>query len=258
MKNVIFLLAAALGVTAPTRAQTQGEPFWLIRIVQSDSGPGVDSSPVEAYRAAGSAVDVVGLRSVTGPSQLWMIEGHRSFAGVEALDKALARAVGERRDTNGAVLPTTTLLGLYRPALSNRPDEAIKLFSGARYFRVTVFQTRAGADIEFAELMQMRRFGLESVNLDRPEIGYQVISGSSGTYVFLSPVATLSTLDAGVARMPAYAEDAARSSGKAGRQAAADALLRRESLLFRVEPRASFVSAEFAGNDAAFWRPESQ
>lgn len=261
MKTLLILLAGVVAGAPLTRAQSPGEAFWLIRIVQMDSGPGLDPSLVDAYRAAGSGVDVLGLRSATGPSQLWMVEAHSSFGSLEDLDKALARTTPDRQDSGLGVgdwllARTSTLLGLYRPGLSYRPEEALKLLSGARYFRVTVFHIRPGADIEFGELMKMRRFGLESVNLDRPELGYQVISGaSSGTYVFLSPVATLTAMDNGIARMPVYAEEASLGSGKSGRQAAADALLGRESLLFRVEPRASYVSAAFAGSDAEFWHP---
>lgn len=262
MKKILFVLIAALTAAASSSAQTLGEPFWLLRIVQTESGPGVDTGPVEAYRTAKSGVDIIGIRSVTGPSQLWLMEAHASFASIEALDQALAQVAPNRPSDitpvrDWLLARSTTLLGLYRPGLSYRPEDAIKLLPSARYFRVTVFRIRPGTDIEFSELMRLRRFGLESVNLDRPEIGYQIISGStSGTYVFVSPVASLASMDSGIARLPAYAEDAMQGSTKTARQTGYDALLSRESLLFRVEPSASYVSAEFAGSDAAFWHPE--
>ncbi|MEO8657767.1 MAG: hypothetical protein ABI693_04815 [Bryobacteraceae bacterium] len=257
----IFVCLAFLALSYPAQAQTLGEAFWLLRIQQFESGPGLDASPIDAYRNAKSNVDVLGIRSVTGVSQLWLLEPHGSFASIEALDKALANvAPDHRREDSGVqewlLLRPLTLLGIYRPGLSYRADEALKLFPLARYFRVSVFRIRPGTDIEFAELMRIRRLGLDSINLDRPEIGYQVISGStSGTYIFLSPLTSLALMDNGLARMPAYAEEALQGAGKAGRQTAYEALLSREQLIFRVEPRASFVSPEFAGNDSAFWHP---
>jgi hypothetical protein len=38
----------------------------------------------------------------------------------------------------------------------------------------------------------------------------------------------------------------------------AENLAGREHLLFRVDPRISYVSAQFAGEDAAFWQPQRQ
>jgi hypothetical protein len=91
--------------------------------------------------------------------------------------------------------------------------------------------------------------------MDRPVIAYQVISGApSGTYIFVSPLATLKTLDDGIARLPVYAETMAEAGADAGRKLAAETELTRESRLFRLDPRISYVSDEFASADAGFWR----
>src|SRR5581483_6041551 len=103
--------------------------------------------------------------------------------------------------------PAHTMLLRYQPNLSYRPDQAIRLFPRARYFHVTIYRVRGGSESDFARLVTLRRASLDSVNLDRPDIAYDVISGSpSGTYVFFSPVVSLRSLDDGVPNTPVYAE----------------------------------------------------
>ncbi len=61
--------------------------------------------------------------------------------------------------------------------------------------------------------------------------------------MFLSPLATLKQPDAAV-----------RAPADAGAKIAAQIELTRERMLFRMEPRLSFVSDAFAAEDADFWR----
>lgn len=221
-------------------AQTLGEPFFLVRLTQGDS------SVVQPYRAVSPNVDIVGMRSITGPSQTWFVEAHPSFTSFETVDKALAGA---------DPVDATSMIGLFRAGLSYRPDEAIKLIRSARYFQVTVFRIRPGADIDFSELIRIRKTTFDAINLDRPEIGYQIISGAtSGTYVFLSPLQSLRTLDNTFARMNSHPEGFSPPRNKEARQIQWEADITREHMLFRVQPGLSKVSDEFAATDPEFWR----
>jgi hypothetical protein len=231
-------LLLGIALTYAAAAQTLGEPFFLVRITQGDP------SAIQPYRHGAVNVDVVGMQAITGDSQNWFIEPHASFASFEALDKALATA--EFPDAR-------RMIGVYRTGLSYRADEAIKLVRTARYFQVTVFRIRPGAEIDFSELIRIRKTAFDSINLDRPEIGYQIISGaSSGTYVFLAPLQTLRTLDNTFARLP-HSEAAPRRNPEA-RQIQWEADVTREHMLFRVEPHMSKVTEEFAAADPEFWR----
>jgi hypothetical protein len=99
-------------------------------------------------------------------------------------------------------------------------------------------------------MVKLRRARRDSINLDRPEIAYEVVAGAmSGTYVFVAPLPTLKTLDDGLARTPAYAEGVR----EAGKRAAAETEISQERLLLRVEPGLSYVSDDFAAGDAEFW-----
>ena len=93
------------------------------------------------------------------------------------------------------------------------------------------------------------------INLDRPDLAYQVISGApAGTFVFLALITSLRNFDDGVNPVPVFAEGLANARAKDGSKIAADTEMSREHLLFRVEPRISYVSREFADVDPDFWR----
>jgi hypothetical protein len=147
------------------------------------------------------------------------------------------------------------MLALYRPNWSYRPDQAIRMFPRARYFQVSLFRIKPGTEAEFSELIRLRRATADVINLDRPDLAYQVISGApAGTFVFLAPIASLRDFDAGVNSVPVFAEGLANARAKDGSKIAADTEMTREHLLFRVEPRISYVSREFADVDPDFWR----
>ena len=92
------------------------------------------------------------------------------------------------------------------------------------------------------------------MNLDRPEVGYQVISGTeSGTYIFLAPMPSLSAIDNAIAATWGRGDGLAHAARQASNKAAGEAEIWREQLLFRVEPRMSFVSETFGGASPEFW-----
>jgi hypothetical protein len=140
-----------------------------------------------------------------------------------------------------------TLMAVYRPWFSYRPDQAARMLPRTRYFSVSLYRIRPGADGDFAELLRARKDFFDSINLDRPEIAYQIISGTpSTTYLLLAPLTSLKSLDEGLARRPIRAEPRSGAANKAG----VDIELSRSQLLFRVQPRMSYVSDEFAFSHA--------
>jgi hypothetical protein len=120
---------------------------------------------------------------------------------------------------------------------------------------VSLYRIRPGREADFGELIHLRRAVADAVNLDRPELAYQVFSGAlTGTWIFLAPIASLRSFDEGVNPIPVFAEGLAIARAKDGTKIAADTEISREQLLFRVEPRISYVSNEFSEVDPEFWR----
>ncbi|MBZ5726449.1 MAG: hypothetical protein LAP87_15790 [Acidobacteriia bacterium] len=252
----IALLAVTLCLAAA--AQTPGDPPPIIKVIRK---PGTDPNAARPYADARAAVDVVGMTSVTGLPETWLIEAHYTYASIEDLDKALSALGDSRTPADSGSQPQEdlqaaprTLMAVLRPAWSYRPDQAMRVLPRARYVHVSIFRIRPGTEGDFGELVKLRGLSADSINLDRPVLAYEVVSGAAaGTYLFLSPLATLRSMDEGVANTPVYAESLVEARAKAGAKAAA-AELSREHLLFRVAPRISYVSDAFAAADPEFWR----
>ena len=248
MKTI--LLAGILALSAAAQAPTEPPP-----ILQLIRRPGTVVAPIRPYADARAAVDVLGMVSITGPPEAWQIESHQSFASIEDLDKAVGPVAPAQADP---LALSSTLIAFYRPGWSYRADQAIRLFPRAHYFHITIYEVRPDAENDLGELVKLRRIGSDSVNLDRPDLAYQVISGApSGTFIFLAPLASLKTMDEGVAETPVYAEAAAAARAKTASKVSADGEISREHLLFRVEPRMSYVSDDFAEADRQFWRSKN-
>jgi hypothetical protein len=255
MKTV--LLGGILAFSAAAQAPTEPPP-----ILQLIRRPGAVIAPIRPYADARAAVDALGMVSITGPPEAWQIELHQSFASIEDLDKAVGPVSASNSPSGPSQEDTlalsSTLITFYRPNWSYRADQAIRLFPRAHYFHVTIYRVRPDAENDLGELVKLRRIGSDSVNLDRPDLAYQVISGApSGTFIFLAPLTSLKTMDEGVAETPVYAEGTAEARAKIASKVSADGEISREHLLFRVEPGMSYVSDDFAEADRQFWRPKN-
>ncbi len=201
------------------------------------------------YAEAKAAITVVGASSTSGPVETWLFEMHNSFASVEELDKTLGMQRSGVPYSDDVLPASQTLLGLYRPHLSHRWDEAEKSMPKARYFLVSIYRVRPGGQAGFADLMRIRRSRFESMNFDQPEIAYQIMSGApSGTFLIITPLVSMKTFDDGLAKTP---EGPRESSAE--QKLAAEVEIGHESFLFRIDPRASYVSEDFAAADPEFW-----
>ena len=252
----IRLLAIILGVCTVA----QSDPPALIRVIRNISP---NAAAIQPYVNAKAASQVLGMRSVSGLQETWLIEEHDSFASIEEIDRALNSVQPYRQEVetfpgfDDVLTATRMLIGLYRPGLSYRSEEAVKGLPKARYLLVSIYRIRPGTDAGFVELVKLRRAHYDSINLDRPEICYQVVSGApSGTFIFLTPLNSLKSMDEGLARTPPYAEAIRDANGTAGRMIASETEIGHESLIFRLDPAISYVADDFAAEDPAFWSPK--
>jgi hypothetical protein len=251
-------LLFALSLVSAVYSQAPTDPPPIVRIVCE---PGYASAPVKPYAGAKAAVDVVGMSAATGQPQTWTLELHNNFASIEDLDQAVSATplAPLPRDAFGQPMEDLlagprTMIALYEHEWSYRPDEAIRLLPKARYVSVTIHRVRVGLEGDFEVLVHLRKLTNESVNLNRPELVYHVFSGApAGIYLIVAPLVNLRAMDDGVADVPAFAAPVADARAKAAPKAA-DLEIGREHLLFRVEPRLSYVSDDFAAGDETFWR----
>jgi hypothetical protein len=239
-------------------AQTITEPPVIVQLIRR---AGIDTTSNRAYEGR-AAVNVFGMTSITGPAETWHIEAHNSFGSIEEINQSvhsitLDREPADRFDRlSGALLAQSrTLIAIYRPGFSYRPDQAARMLPRTRYFSVTLYRIRPGADGDFSELLKARKDFFDSINLDRPEIAYQIISGApAATYLLLTPLTSLSTLDEGLGRRVTRSESRPAGAANAGNKSGSDIELSRSQLLFRVQPQLSYVSDEVASEAPEFWR----
>jgi hypothetical protein len=235
-------------------AQASGDPPPLLQITRIPHGAKVD----RPYATAKAAVDVIGMASMTGLPESWLVESHINFTSVEDLDTALrAHVTPGRSNEFGEAQPDEllggprTMLAVYERQFSIRAAEAIRIFPKTRYFRVSIYRDKPTSSQTISAVSQELRQEYAPVNLVRPQLVYRVISGApASTYIVLAPLTSLRQIDDAVLQVPAYLEPGAGSTS--------DHEVGREHLMFRVEPQLSYVSTEFAGEDAAYWKPQRQ
>jgi hypothetical protein len=241
MKRTILLFSLAVPCAL-------AQPPNLIRLLRQGE--------IQPYIRGQSPVSVLGMTAITGAPENWLIEMHDSFASLDSVDKMLGGVSLQTNDP--AAFPdllaqSRNLVASYRPDMSYRAEEGVQIFPKMRYMDVAIIRIRLGTEADLSKLLKLRSLSLDSINADRPEIVYEVVSGApAGTYVVLAPMTSLSTLDAGRADTPVYAEAAA----EAAKKIAADTELTREHIWLRIQPRLSHVSGEFASQDPVFWRSE--
>lgn len=248
MKIAMLLTFVSLCATA----QTLVHPPPLIRVIQTPSA----DFDLPAHRGdAGSGILLIGMTAITGTVDTWELETHSSFTGLEQFDTDLAALrPGEKTRSD----QSRTMIAFHRQWWSYRPGEALEALRKARYMQVSIYRIATGSEQEFAELLRARKAALDSMNLDRPDMVYQVISGApSGTFLVFSPLSSLKLLDDGVNRSAAaYLRSTGSPSARATNNAALQFEISHENLIFRIDPRISSVSDEFAGPDPDFWKPK--
>ena len=223
----------------------QADPPIVLRVIRQS-----EQANDRAVAETKVASTVIATTSITGPSEPWFFELLDSFAALQDLDNALPTVRSGAPYADDVLPGATSLIGLYRANLSHRAEEAVKGMPRARYYLVSIYRTRPSTQSSFADLVRIRRSRLESINFDLPELAYQIISGApSGTYLFLTPLAALGTLDDGLTKRP----EGPRAGPSAESKLAAEVEIGHEYFLFRTDPKKSYVPDDFASADAEFW-----
>jgi len=117
-------------------------------------------------------LNVIGMASVTGLPETWLVEAHYSFASVRiwTADRALApvRAFSDASDPlqDDVLAPSRTMLTQYRANWSYRPDQAIRMFRRRAISRFPCSASGRHGGM-FGELIRLRRASADVVNLDR-------------------------------------------------------------------------------------------
>lgn len=248
MKTGLLLALFAVSLQAEWLVQ----PPPLLRIIQTVGTRPALENPI-GDTAAG--VYLFGATSLTGRAETWLLETHDSFASLEQFDAGIAYP---SRGRNAGGEESRTWIAFYRHWWSHLPEEAVQAFRKARYLQISIYHTGLGNETEFANMLQERKRNLSALNLNRPDLVYQVLSGApSGLYLVISPLPSLAALDDGVSRSAAgyLRASGAPFSRPGGSTVTPGSNLSHENLIFRLEPTFSVVSSDFLDQNPGFWKP---
>ena len=262
----VFLIAASLAF-----AQTPQEPPKLLRITRQIVKPGraaaedrIGTLIAHAMARTKYPANVLALSSVSGESEVWLLESHESFASVEEADAfvektpALKWSLGQYDAQNGELVSAVRrLLAVYRKDLSYHGEQLAQGLSKMRYLSMVMVGLHPARDAEFADAIKLVTGNYEKINSDQPLVVYQVVSGAPGpSYLFFSPMVSLKTMDEAPARGRAIRESMGEENAAAMLKTSATVTAASESFLFTLNPRMSYVSKEFAAGDPEFWIPK--
>jgi len=269
MKNAVRFLIAGAVLASAVQIYAQEAPAGppaVVQVIREDVKEGRDaahekteSAVMQALAKAKYPNQVFGMTNVTGTSQAWFLEGFASFAAMEESAGFLAKIpeFGTLDAADAEMRAGSRLyIAVYRPDLSFGVDK-INL-PKCRYFTINTLRIRGGQEQEFTDLAKQVIAALQKAGDDQGAATYQVVSGApNGTFMLFEPIESLKSMDSYPQRQQALMQ----ALGDAGRakvaKAGADIIANEESVLFRINPKMSYVTKEFASQDPDFWMPKT-
>lgn len=263
----ILLLGALIGIATPVLAQEAPRKApRILEIFQEVLKPGKGAAHEQhetgwplAFANAKIKSYYVALKSQTGASDVWYVSTYDTYAQMEQDDKDVAAAPGleaqlaRLADRDGDYLANTrTYVAELRDSLSigTAPD-----FSKLRGYRITTVRVRIGHGDEYAQLRRLQRDAYRKAGID-PHIGvYAVTSGVNvPTYFVFRGYTSLAEMDGwGALNDRAMAQLTAEERAQM-EKLNASAILTRESNIYAIAPKQSYVPAEMAAADPEFWK----
>lgn len=216
-------------------------------------------------------LDALGMSGITAPEgEAIFLVAFDSFGAIDKLEEQIGKSSKaaleeiERLESQESALHASkrTMLAVYRPDLSYRPD--VNSVAKATYMYTDQRLVRFGHIKEYESDERFVQEAFDKANVNLHWFTYYVVSGApNGTYIRLAPMASLAEWDAYGAKLKAMT-DGLDDAGKerffqlfkdSTVQAAGDAetpLTR----LYVLRPDMSRVSDRFAAQNPDFWRPK--
>lgn len=270
MRTRLPVLVVALAVlTSP--AVLRGQSVWLspapppaIRIVRETVKSGTatahlanEKAWVATLRSKKVPYSYVGAIAATGAPEFWFFGGAGSFAGLEQLDQSYQqdKSLAKQLDTLMAreaafVSDAQTILATYRADLSYQPAF---IQPESRYFWITTFSVRPGQDETFASAMKTYVSAYAAAKVNAPWVVYELVAGGSNpTFYLIAPMESYGAMDADLAARASVGGKLASPAAIAAQLTASTE--RMETHILTLSPQISYVPADFAQQDKAFWQ----
>jgi hypothetical protein len=209
-RTLIWTLAIGSAAScAPALAQMLNDPPPLLRIFREEIKQGRQSAHEKIETAYVRAFfktkypPYIALETLTGPSEVWFLESHASYASIEnaiQLSEApplkaqlalLDAQDGEQRSGSRG------LIARFQKALSYRSSERARSMAKDRYVFVQIIRVRYGHSPEYGEALGMLDAALEKTKLEHDRAVYRISSGGpdDDTYLIFMPTPSLKIMD---------------------------------------------------------------
>jgi hypothetical protein len=214
-----------------------------------------------AFRKNNIPFHYLALSTESGPNEVWFMDAYPSFAALEESDRLGSQApfrneidAVEARDGELRT-GSHSMTAVYRGDLSYLPANPLSI-GKTRYVMIGTYRIRLGHEEDFTSAATMILNADKKAMLDSSVLVYQVIAGApDGTYLLLSPMASLRELDTQPARQQALVNAMGPDSFRRLVKSAGDVFESMQNTLFAVSPDMSYVSKETEEEDPGFWRP---
>ena len=262
----LFLLAVVVQ-SVSAQANTPAPNYLQIFREEVKVGHGPAHGKTEAgwpraFAKANWPTRYVAMTSVTGPSEAWYVTAWESVAAWEkdtaatAANPALQAELDRLSAEDGQHLSNArSILLRYRADLSHRPGVNLP---SQRYLSITVVRIRPGRNEDFEASRKITVEAHVKAGVNDNHSVFQVMSGMpSGTFLIISPMKSLATIDANSQIHGQAYQDALGDAGrKRLAELSASGTISAETNYFAFSPAMSYPPKEYIDGDPAFWAPK--
>ncbi|HXN98599.1 MAG TPA: hypothetical protein VN881_05960 [Candidatus Acidoferrales bacterium] len=277
MKKVSgFLLGLALllGNASLASAQEKSEgmhtPPTVLTIAREFLKPGKsgavhdrsESAFVRAMANAKSPTNYLALNAVSGKPRALFLTGYDSFAAWEkdqldtAKNPTLSAALDRATEADGQLLDSYDQSAwIYRPDQSlNQTGDLV----GVRYFEIESFRLKPGHEADWDAAVKLVKDAYSKAMPDAHWAMYENVFGlGSPAYLVITPRKSASEIDAGFQQGPKFMAAIGADGMKKLGELSAAAIESRETNLFTINPRQSYMMEDLMKADPDFWRPKA-
>lgn len=264
----VLAISLILGPVALAQSDMPAGPPKMLRIYREEIKPGkatsherVEAGYVRAFNRAKSPGHYLAVRSISGPSEAWFLEGCDSFAQMEAVNKSveadatLSAALNQLEEQESTFRSgQRQIIAVLRPDLSYRQDTMA--VPRDRYFSIETARVRIGFEADYVEAEKIGIEAHKKANVTQEAwAAYEVVAGMpSGTFLYFNSMPSLAAadFDHGEIIRANLGEDAMKKR----RDLLRSSVITFETNIFAFSPTMSYVPADWAAMDS-FWAPKA-
>lgn len=265
LPGLVLSLASTATLAQPEAGQA-GPPPNLLFLSNVELKPGLEAvyakaqgDQVQAMRAARAPGNFIGMWSITGTDRVLYLHGFATFAQAQEDHEttfAMKNLVDALNASNAAQAPQ--IVAEHDSIYSFEKDLSLNSsldISKMRFMRIIIFHVRSGHDDDFQRIAKQFVKAYQSAIPDANWAMFQKIFGvgSDNTYILVTPMESLATVDAMHAGSKKFADTVGEGQVQMLFNGLDAAVESSESDLFAFDPRLSYVPDSWLSASPDFW-----